>query len=364
MRKIGTEYLLFGGAALISLVAFTVLILVPAIGSFGRAWEKATAAFLSVFVLAALIVVGIALGVVIVYFWDDITAGSAVPGLERPSVDLEFSDGRRSRQREKTPAKSAGRGALEALSEAIESGAGLPAVARAAAKALGASVALIDRSSAVLAVAAASSAEESEAALGEPTTSSRSSCGSPTRVVGELRYRAEAAGPSRCDADGRRPCSALELERVALAGVGERRGGRRLRPRGARRARSPTAATSSPAAAELGAELEHGAGVLVARAAPRSAQTGDWRERVLIVALRALRAGSPGSIADLAEDDERAEVRAIVPGAEPAQLERAPKALERELAASLPGFTVTVAHSRWIADPADLYRAGRRRDWR
>ena len=43
---------------------------------------------------------------------------------------------------------------LDALSEAVESGAGLPAVARAAARLLDASVALIDRSSAVLAVAA------------------------------------------------------------------------------------------------------------------------------------------------------------------------------------------------------------------
>ena len=45
---------------------------------------------------------------------------------------------------------------LDALSEAVESGAGLPAVARAAARLLDASVALIDRSSAVLAVAGAS----------------------------------------------------------------------------------------------------------------------------------------------------------------------------------------------------------------
>ena len=49
---------------------------------------------------------------------------------------------------------------LDALSEAVESGAGLPAVARAAARVLDASVALIDRSSAVLAVAGASPDQE------------------------------------------------------------------------------------------------------------------------------------------------------------------------------------------------------------
>ena len=72
LAKIGTEYLLFGGAAVVSVLAFTVLILVPALGSYGRTWEKATAALLSLFVLIALIGLGVALGVLIVYFWDDI----------------------------------------------------------------------------------------------------------------------------------------------------------------------------------------------------------------------------------------------------------------------------------------------------
>lgn len=65
--------LIFGGAALISLVAFAVLILVPAIGSFGRGWEKATAALLSVIVLVALIAVGVAIGVLVVYNWDKLS---------------------------------------------------------------------------------------------------------------------------------------------------------------------------------------------------------------------------------------------------------------------------------------------------
>ena len=34
-------------------------------------------------------------------------------------------------------------------------------------------------------------------------------------------------------------------------------------------------------AAEMGADLERGAGVLIVRAAPRAAQTGEWRARVL-----------------------------------------------------------------------------------
>ncbi|MQA73599.1 MAG: hypothetical protein GEU88_04480 [Solirubrobacterales bacterium] len=70
--RIGTEYLLFGGAGLVSLLAFAALILAPAIGSFGRTWEKATAVLVSVFVLAALLAIGVAIGVLIVYYWDDI----------------------------------------------------------------------------------------------------------------------------------------------------------------------------------------------------------------------------------------------------------------------------------------------------
>jgi hypothetical protein len=71
--NIGTEYLVFGAAGLISLVAFGLLILAPAVGSFGRTWEKVTAVLVSVFVLAALIAIGIAIGIAIVYYWDDIT---------------------------------------------------------------------------------------------------------------------------------------------------------------------------------------------------------------------------------------------------------------------------------------------------
>ncbi len=68
------EILLFGGAGLISLLAFATLILVPAIGSFGRGWEKATAVLLSLIVLVALVAIGIAIGVTVIYFWDDVSS--------------------------------------------------------------------------------------------------------------------------------------------------------------------------------------------------------------------------------------------------------------------------------------------------
>jgi len=72
--QMAPELLIFGGAGLISLLAFMALILVPAVGSFGRTWEKVTAAALSLLVLLALVGIGVAIGAAIVYNWDDISA--------------------------------------------------------------------------------------------------------------------------------------------------------------------------------------------------------------------------------------------------------------------------------------------------
>ena len=73
LLAVGTEYYLFGAAGFVSLVAFGGLILAPALGSYGRTWEKFAAAFLSLFVLAALVLAGLALGLVVFYEWDTIS---------------------------------------------------------------------------------------------------------------------------------------------------------------------------------------------------------------------------------------------------------------------------------------------------
>jgi hypothetical protein len=72
LQKIGDEYLLFGAAGLVALGSFVGLILVPAVSSFGRLWEKAAAAVLSLFVLAALLLIGVVAGLAIVYYYDEI----------------------------------------------------------------------------------------------------------------------------------------------------------------------------------------------------------------------------------------------------------------------------------------------------
>jgi len=69
---LGHQYLLYGIAAAICLVVFVTLILSPALSAYGRIWEKAAAGFLSVFVLAALIIGGVVIGLVIVYFSTEV----------------------------------------------------------------------------------------------------------------------------------------------------------------------------------------------------------------------------------------------------------------------------------------------------
>jgi sugar diacid utilization regulator len=258
-------------------------------------------------------------------------------------------------EEQETPAKAASDGTLDALSEAVESGAGLPAVARAAARVLDASVALIERSGAVLAVAGASpDQEEKLLAGGERVT--KVELRVADSVVGELRYRAKAE-PDGAIARMVTTLLALELERsrapdwqseevagVFVAAVLARE----VTDRGDILAR----------ATELGADLEKGAGAIVLRAAPRTAQTGEWRARVLTLAMRTLRALAPGALATAEEGEVATEIAALVPARDEERLQRAAAALARELEDALGGFHLTIGASRRVADPVDLYRAG------
>lgn len=72
LARIDHQYLLYGIAAAICLVVFVTLILTPALSAYGRLWEKAAAGFLSLFVLAALVLGGVVIGLVVVYYYTDI----------------------------------------------------------------------------------------------------------------------------------------------------------------------------------------------------------------------------------------------------------------------------------------------------
>lgn len=73
LAKLTEQYLLYGVAGAICLVLFVTLILSPALSAYGRIWEKAAAGFLSLFILAALVLGGVVVGLVIVYYSNDIS---------------------------------------------------------------------------------------------------------------------------------------------------------------------------------------------------------------------------------------------------------------------------------------------------
>jgi hypothetical protein len=67
----------FIAAGAISLAAFVGLILVPVVESYGRAWEKVAAGFLSLYVLVTMVVIGTTIGLMIFYYSNNIL--DAVP---------------------------------------------------------------------------------------------------------------------------------------------------------------------------------------------------------------------------------------------------------------------------------------------
>src|SRR5919109_892656 len=201
--------------------------------------------------------------------------------------------------------------ALDEVSEAVESGAGLPAVTRAAGRALDASVIVLDTSSSVLAVACASPDDERAVMAGESGSESIE-----LRVadapVGQLRYRPR----------GEPPESSLLRLVTNLIGLE------------VDRTRAPERATEAAVSDFLSDLLERKVTDrenIVARAAlvelgePRP--TGQDRELVIAV---------PGPDGGL----------------------RAAEAVLRELQAGLDNYSFTVALSRPAGDPVDLHRAG------
>jgi sugar diacid utilization regulator len=250
-------------------------------------------------------------------------------------------------------------GALEAITEAVAAGAGLPEIVRAASRALDASLALIDRTSVVLAVAARSPAEERallRSADGVESVELRVA----DVVVGQLRLRGRV--PARAGADG----ALLRLVTTLIASEVER-------VRGPERA-SEEAATAFLHALvaheiadrdeivargrELGTALDRGGSVIVVRAHPRTPTEDDWRARLLALAERGARSIAPGSIAAAARGSDGEEVVLLVSDPDGDAGRRVAATVLRELESNLSGFAFAVGRSRVARDPADLHRAG------
>ena len=261
-----------------------------------------------------------------------------------------------------TPASSDFLSAFEDVSAAVESGAGLPEVARAASRALGASVAIVDAASSVLAVACQSPDDE-RAVLSGREGAEMLELRVADSVVGQLRYRVNGAEPPPTLMRMVGTLIGLEVERsraperaseAAVADFLSDLLDRRVTDRENIVAR----------ANELGCDLSAGAVVVVARAQPQQPEEGDWRARVLMLAERGARAVDKDALAAVvtfkggrpgASDGE---LVVVVPGTESDLGRRAAEAVLRELEAGLTNFHLSVAISRPATDPVDLHRAG------
>ena len=259
-----------------------------------------------------------------------------------------------------TPAQANGSGldlgALDAITDAVESGAGLPAVIRAAARALDASLVLLDRGGTVLAAAARSPADERSLLAG----------GAGVDTL-DLRVADEPVGALRMRARSDPGAALVRLVTTLVASEVERvRAPERASEEALTAFLRAIVARDLPAredvlarAGELGIELEDGASFVVARAHSHVPTEDGWRQRVLAVADRGARAVVSRAVATLGERDDRpgAEVVVLLPGADDALAARTAEALARELQAALPGHTFAIGRSRVASDPNDLHRA-------
>jgi len=69
MTSQGITYLVGGSLGVLGLAAFCALILVPAVTAYRRPLERVAAAFLSLYVLAAMAGIGVVLGALLVIEW-------------------------------------------------------------------------------------------------------------------------------------------------------------------------------------------------------------------------------------------------------------------------------------------------------
>jgi hypothetical protein len=72
MSSTTVTYLVAACCGVFGLAAFAAWIVVPAWTAYGRLWERVAATFLSLYVLLALIGLGVLGGALVVWFWDRI----------------------------------------------------------------------------------------------------------------------------------------------------------------------------------------------------------------------------------------------------------------------------------------------------
>jgi hypothetical protein len=237
--------------------------------------------------------------------------------------------------------------ALEEITAAVESGAGLPTVVRSAAKALAASIVVLDRGGQALAVAARSPADER----------SLLASGDGVEAV-ELRVADTPVGQMRLRSRGVTSPSLIRLVATLVASEVER-------------VRAPERESEEESAAFLNQILAHeftsredllerarGVVLVVHARAQAPAQEG-WRSRLRLLAARGARGVAPSAVAVLSDRDLSggAEVIVLLPGADEAAGRRAADNVLRDVQAGLGGFAFVVGRSRPADDPLAIARA-------
>jgi len=247
--------------------------------------------------------------------------------------------------------------ALEEITAAVESGAGLPTVVRAAAKALGVSLVVLDRGGQALAVAARSPADE-KSLLGATDGVEAIDLRVADAPVGQMRLRTRAG-------------SSLGLLRLVATLVASE----------VERVRAPERESEEESAAFLSSllaheftsreelleraravglrELERGTTVLVVHARALAPAPEGWRSRLRLLAARGARGVAPSAVAVMSEREiiGGAEVVVLLPGADEVAGRRGAENVLRDVQAGLGGFAFVVGRSRPADDPLAIARA-------
>jgi hypothetical protein len=70
LSELSTNEIALGAGGVVALIAYVVLIVIPAWTSYGRWWERISASLMTLFILVTLLAVGVGIGGAIVWTYN------------------------------------------------------------------------------------------------------------------------------------------------------------------------------------------------------------------------------------------------------------------------------------------------------
>jgi hypothetical protein len=70
LSQLSVTEIALGSGGLVALIAYVALIAIPAWTSYGRWWERIGAVFMTLFILATLLGIGVGIGAAVVWTYD------------------------------------------------------------------------------------------------------------------------------------------------------------------------------------------------------------------------------------------------------------------------------------------------------